>query len=280
MDALAQVHLPPSWSEAIAEAGTRRRVLVLGGTDMGKSAFIRTFLESPDEAARLIDLDPGQKMLGPPGAATLGTAERLARFIFLGSTSASNIGGIARAAAALAEAAEPFIVNTAGFVHGLGARLQALTVASVRPDLIVEIGDPATPPIVAAPNVPLVRLERSPMARTKSPAARAANRQAAFERALGGGSSLRLREAHVHPAPPALAFAPAKGALPVCALADADGRDMCIGVLQAHDEESAVVHAIEPPRPIALIRLGKMWAAPGGKRAWRLLEKLSPAWSA
>ena len=50
---------------------------------------------------------------------------------------------------------------------------------------------------------------------------------------------------------------------------------MCIGVLRGAGE----VEAPPPPRPVATVRLGKMWAEPreGG---WRLLEKLEPAWSA
>lgn len=248
---------------------------------MGKTSFIRALTAAMDEPLRLVDLDPGQKMIGPPGTASLGTPEELQRFIFLGSTSASNLRGIGLAAAELsAEAAEAgaFVVNTAGFVVGLGARLQAITVKAVAPDLIVEIGkDPAAAPIVAPPeSVPLLRLSRSPAARRKSPAVRASLRQEAFSEALRGAAPLRLEGTDFHPAPPAI---PVGEARPVCALADENGRAMCLGVLLGADEGAATVQAPPPPRPARLVRIGKTWAERKGGE-WRLLEKLSPAWAA
>lgn len=255
-----------------------RRIVVLGPTDAGKSTFIRAL--AGDTKAQLVDLDPGQKMIGPPGAAALGRLEpeSVEKMIFLGTTSASALGAIARAGAALAaEAKEPCIVNTAGFVRGLRARLQALTVAAIAPELIVEIGgDAAAPPTVQAEGVELIRLERSPLASRKSPAARAALRQAAFEKTLAAATTLRLQGIEFDPALPALAAMP--GAFPVCALANGRNVDMAIGILQPVDDGVTLVHAPTPARPVARIRLGKMWAAPDGKGGWRLLEKLSQAW--
>ena len=281
MDLAAEAHLPDDWREAIEAAQGRRRILVLGATDMGKTSFIRALADAIDEPLRLVDLDPGQKMLGPPGTASLGTLGELHRFIFLGSTSASNLRGIGLAAATLsAEAAEAgrFVVNTAGFVVGLGARLQVITAKAVAPDLIVEIGkDPAAAPIVAAPeSVALLRLARSPAARRKSPAVRARLRQEAFGAALAGAVALRLEKMNFHPAPPAVFEREVR---PVCALADEDGRDMCLGVLLGVEEGAATIEAPPPLRPPHLVRIGKMWAEPKGGE-WRLLDKLSPAWSA
>lgn len=259
-------------------------MIVLGATDVGKSTFIRVYLRSADESVRLIDLDPGQKMVGASGTASLGSLdpetgrERLDRFIFLGSTSASMLSAIARAAAALAVEAGTFIVNTSGFVRGLGARLQAMTVASVQPDLIVEIGGaPEAPPIVAAEGIETIRLEASPLARRKSPGARAALRQAAFDRALAGASLLALPRllTQVKPAPPAPFESEAR---PICSLADEAGADMEIGILEVFDEETLFIRARPPSRPPRLLRLGRMWAKPGGQGAWTLLEKLNPSW--
>jgi hypothetical protein len=219
-------------------------------------------------------------MLGAPGTASLGTIdaqgrERLEQFIFLGSTSATMFSAIASAAAALAERAGPFIVNTSGFVRGLGARLQAMTVASIAPDLIVEIADPEAPPIVTSTGVERIRLKPSPAARSKSTATRAAIRQAAFERALEGASLLTLPRPGIEPAPPAPFESEAR---PVCALADEAGADMEIGILEAFDPESLFVRSRTPARSPRLVRLGKMWAAPGN--GWKLLEKLGPSWCA
>jgi hypothetical protein len=195
-------------------------VIVLGATDVGKSTFIRASLVAVANDTRLIDLDPGQKMLGAPGTASLGWldgrgGERLDRFVFLGSTSATMFSAIASAAAALAERSGPFIVNTSGFVQGLGARLQAMTMASIAPDPKIE------------------------------------------------------------PAPPSPFLSDAR---PVCALADEAGADMEIGILEGSDEEGLFIRARAPARPPRLVRLGRMWAAPGN--GWKLLETLSPSWIA
>jgi hypothetical protein len=114
------------------------------------------------------------------------------------------------------------------------------------------------------------------VASRKSPAARAAIRQAAFERALSAASKLTLAGADILPGGPAFEAMP--GAFPVCSLAGNEGEDMAIGVLQAVEGGWPLVHAAAPDRPVARIRLGKMWAAPDGKGGWWLLEKLSQAW--
>lgn len=279
-----EAHLPPEWARAMA-AAANKRVLVLGATDVGKSSFIRAFLKRDGRESLLIDLDPGQKLIGPTGTASLGHLQspQPDAFIFLGSTSSSNIGAIARAGAALASQAgqASFVVNTSGFVAGLGARLQALTLAAVHPDLVVEIGqDPALPPIAAAHGVPLIRLTPSPAARRKSPAVRALLRQQALEHAMKGVAHFMLQNAGLvfFPAPPLFDAAPEPGARPVCALADEKGRDMCIGVVEAHETEVVHVHAPPPEAPASILRIGRMWAAPDGQGGWRLLQKLSPAW--
>jgi polynucleotide 5'-hydroxyl-kinase GRC3/NOL9 len=277
-----KVDLPPAWSKAIIDACASRRIVVLGATDMGKSTFIRAFLAHSGRAAMLIDLDLGQKMIGPPGTVALGRLEpaMVDRFIFIGSTSSNGISSIAQAAedlARIAGRAGPFIANTSGFVTGLGARLQAATVAALKPDLIVEIGSvPGAPPLVSvrSADIPVLRLERSPAARRKSPAARSRLRQQALEDVLRGARMLAMTGLHFDPAAPA---AWAGEARPICALADRAGVDRSYGILEAVEEECVRIRAVAPQRPIESIRLGRMWAEPkeGG---WRLLETLSPSW--
>ena len=80
------VTLPPSWAAAIAriEEGLVRRVLVLGETDVGKSTFIRAAVSAVSQVGAplpLIDLDPGQKMIGSPGTAALGSETGVERAI-------------------------------------------------------------------------------------------------------------------------------------------------------------------------------------------------------
>ena len=217
------LHLPPEWRDALARAGGCRRVLVLGATDMGKTSFIRAFFDRAGGDARLIDLDPGQKMIGAPGTVTRGRPERVERLVFIGTTSASALSAIAT---------------------GRG--------------------------------VPIIRLERSPLARPKSPAARAALRQAAFDQELDGAATLAIEAAAIEPGPLAPWASPAR---PVCSLADADGHDLAVGILQGAEGETLSVYTRGSTAEVRLVRLGKMWAEPkeGG---WRLLERLSPSWGA
>lgn len=273
------------WEQALARAAGAARLLVLGATDAGKSSFILELLRRSGGRAAVIDLDPGQKMFGPPGTVGLAFAEggappRPDRYIWVGTTSASAIGAIARGAATLvaAAAAEAVILNTAGFVRGLGLRLQLATVAAARPTLILAIGeDEGLAPILAgASAVPALRIPASPHARRKTPAARAAVRQAAFAEALIGAQTRTFADLRLEPGD-ALAFE--ASARPVCALADSDGEDMAIGVLLGTEEGHVRVHSPRPPRPPAFLRLGKIWAEPAAD-GWKLLERLSPAWAA
>jgi hypothetical protein len=248
-------------------------VAVVGPTDVGKSTFIQALAERAPERC-IVDLDPGQKMIGPPGTATLGRVlpeRRLDRLIFHGSTAIGSFRALAEAAATLAAGAERgFIVNTSGYVHGPGARMQAMVLDALAPDLIVSIGTPpALEPVLAGR--PSLRIARSELARRKSPTARAAVRQAAFDEALLGAEPLELEGAAFEPGPP---LPLADEARPICALADDEGEDMLLGVLTS--VEPLVVHALPPPRPPRHVRLGKMWAAPSPS-GWTLLDRLVPA---
>jgi polynucleotide 5'-kinase involved in rRNA processing len=273
--------LPAEWEAALAYAPGQpaQRIVVIGATDTGKSSFIRALALRRPELA-LVDLDPGQKMVGPPGTASRGRIDPetamplLDRFIFLGTTSASALGAIARAAAMLTEGPAPLVVNTAGFVKGLGARLQALTIRSVRPDLIVALGEGLEPILEAFPAIPTLALPRPEAARRKSPAARTALRQAAFEEALRGGAVREVAaDVALEPGPP-LALSGERR--PVCALADAAGEDMALGILETADPPRVFTSATGP---IARIRLGRMWAHPS-PAGWKLQEKLAPSWQA
>jgi hypothetical protein len=91
---------------------------------------------------------------------------------------------------------------------------------------------------------------------------------------LCGSAPVEILGITIDPGPPVFAA----GTYPVCALVDAEGNDMAIGILRAAEEGSVLVDAPPLARPINQLRLGKMWAAPDGKGGWRLLEQLQPAW--
>ena len=265
--------LPPTWEEALSRAAGARRVAVLGPTDVGKSTFLHA-LAARRPGLALIDLDPGQKMVGPPGTASLGRIApepALERFIFLGSTAVGSFRALAEAGADLARSApEGFAVNTSGYVAGPGARMQAMTLGALAPDLLVSVGAGAALDPVLAPYA-AVRLDRSPYASRKSPARRRAVRQAAFQEALAGAEALALPgDVRFAPAPPGVFEGLDR---PVCALTDEEGKDMAIAVLLS----PGAAIARPPPRAVRTVRLGKMWAAPG-EDGWSLLERLAPAW--
>jgi polynucleotide 5'-hydroxyl-kinase GRC3/NOL9 len=269
----APLDLPSEWLDALDEAQDCARVAVVGPTDAGKSSFILALAERRPERC-VIDLDPGQKMIGPPGTASLGRVApepRLERFVFLGSTTAVSFRALAEAAAVLAGTARRgFIVNTSGYVTGPGPRMQAIALAALRPQLVVAIAaEPELEPAIAP--WPSVRLRRSPLAAAKTQVNRAASRQAAFAQALEGAETIRLASPGFEPAP----LGPLEGRIrPLCSLADSAGQDMEIAVLTGAEGE---VYARRPKRPVAALRLGKMWAEPGAD-GWKLVERLAPAW--
>jgi hypothetical protein len=265
--------VPEDWSEAIGALDKCRRILVLGATDVGKTTFIKK-LASARAKLMLIDLDPGQKMIGPPGTLGFGAIDMLERFRFVGNTSASSLSAIWHGAEALSRTRRSFVVNTAGFIRGIGARLQAGTIAAVKPDAIVLIGeaDGLDPVLAAHGHLPPLRLRPSPFARRKSAGERRRLRQAAFEAALQGAEPIILSNALLAPGPPR----PYEGAArPVCAVADGE-RDVAYGLLVG--TEPVTLLARPPVGAAAVVRLGKMRAEPGEGGGWRLLDTLSPCW--
>jgi polynucleotide 5'-kinase involved in rRNA processing len=274
--------LPPEWIAALARAGAARTILVLGPTDAGKSSFIRALAERRPGLC-LLDLDPGQKMVGPPGTASLGSllpAPKLERFVFLGSTAIGSFRQLLAAAARLLPAARgrPLVVNTSGYVAGPGARLQLLTLETLRPDLVVAIAlaGPLAGAVEKVAGPRLVRLARAAAARRKSEGRRRAIRRQGLADALAGAEDWSVPPGAIlfEPAPP-LPF-PADR-LPVCALADEAGEDMELGVLCADSAEEVLLWSRRPARPVARLRLGRMWASRRDGEIL-LLDALAPSW--
>lgn len=281
MDAPALIEPCAAWCAALDRAAAASRTIVIGAADAGKSSFVLAAMAGQLRGLALLDLDPGQKMIGAPGTISLGRYDADARrllleaFVFVRTTSAARFGATTEAAEALAAGAGAFIANTAGFTTGPGTWLQVQTIAALKPDLIVAIGEGLEPILGAHPAVPAVRIARSPLAVRKSPSTRAAIRQAAFAYALAGASRFSL-DATIG-IEPGLPTPFVNAARPVCALADERG-DMAICVLERCGGGELIVHAPAPPRPVRTIRLGSMWAESraGG---WALLDRLTPAWA-
>jgi len=280
----ADLDLPDGWRGALARIAGEgyRRVMVIGGTDLGKSRFVDALLaawSAEGRSAWLVDADPGQKMIGPPGTASLGrcaagelTLEGLA---FVGTTSAAAIAPLAKATRDVAaRAGAPVAINTSGLVRGPGVGLKLAKIAAADPDLLVAIATGGElEPILGRAGLPTIRLAPSPAARRKTAGERAARRRLAFASHL---ADARPAELVASPAGrPTLCLAD-RAARPLCAAVDRDGVDMALGTV-AGDDEGRVRLAVPPtPRPIAAIRLGAMWARQS-EAGWILLDTLLPA---
>lgn len=281
--------LPRDWADALAAlvAARARRVLIVGPTDVGKSRFALALLAAwaaAGEAGLLLDADPGQKMVGPPGAVTLGDYDALGRPIleglhFVGTTSAAAIGAIVDGAGRLARRAgdRPVAINSSGLVVGPGVPLSLRTIASAAVDRIVAIAPPAElHQALAASGVPMILLAKPAAAHRKGRGERTRRRRAAFEEYLRAAAPLSLPRYQVRLAVPLTTCLTSPEARPVCALTDAAGTDMALGILDAVDDEAIHVAAPPMPGPVASVRLGALWAWPVPS-GWALVDEQLPA---
>jgi|SRR5579872_4825585 len=201
----------PEWEAAIAQIAEEEGiVLLLGGTDAGKTTFCSLLTNAVLGAGRsvaVLDGDIGQSEIGPPGCVGLGYPAAPLRALsdvppaalaFVGATAPR--GNLLEHAAALrlladaARAAQPdlLIVDTTGFLQGQSAlRLKHAKLALLAPDHVVALQrrhecEPALAPLKYRENV---RIHRLPVPRVivpKSPAFRAQRRAGRFARYFEG----------------------------------------------------------------------------------------------
>jgi polynucleotide 5'-hydroxyl-kinase GRC3/NOL9 len=128
----------PEWEETLAAiASGEGTVVLLGGTDVGKTTFARLLVNRLAESGApcaLLDADVGQSEIGPPACVGLALVESPVASLcdltpralaFVGHTSPQrhlpeHIAAVRR----LADLAAPYrlIVDTSGYLHGPGAR--------------------------------------------------------------------------------------------------------------------------------------------------------------
>ncbi len=154
---LANLDIPRAWEEV----GTRflesgGAVLALGAPDTGKSTLSRYLVSRAYAAGRpvgLVDLDLGQSHLGPPGCLGLGLFPprppgegglHPEGLYFIGQTSPLgailevSVGCRVLADQAAGRGATRVVVNTSGFIQGLGAlRLKRAQVELLHPALVL-----------------------------------------------------------------------------------------------------------------------------------------------
>ncbi len=190
----------PTVETALSEGGS---VLLIGGMDVGKTTLTRLLVNRAVAAGRrvaLLDTDPGQSEIGPPGCiglafaeASVGALSDLApqALAFVGNTSpASHLlehaAGTARLAALAGD--RMLVVDTCGYIQGGGARrLHQIEFDLLQPAHVIALQrtgelEPILAPLrhrtgcrVHTPPIPAAITRKSPSLRTQRRAMRFAS---------------------------------------------------------------------------------------------------------
>jgi polynucleotide 5'-hydroxyl-kinase GRC3/NOL9 len=190
--------IPSSWDWSATQIlhHAWRKILVIGAVDRGKSTychFLSQRLLAAGATVAVVDADVGQKDIGPPTVITLGYAQpdvaltqvQPAAWYFVGAVSPAGhllpavIG--TRQLVDVARASH-VIVNTTGFVHGLGRVLKGYKIDAVQPDVMVAIarGHELSALLTPYRHHRTLRITPSPHAMVKTPQQRQSNREKAF----------------------------------------------------------------------------------------------------
>lgn len=186
----------PDWEGVRDELLELRGVaILLGTTDCGKSTLARHLIRELINrrlTAALVDADIGQSALGLPGTVSLKSfrtpAElesfRYDRMSFVGTVNPAHIisllvAATGRMTALARRTADITLIDTTGLVAGnLGKALKLAKIREVRPELVIAIQHrDELEHILPLLEIPVRLLKPSPMARTRSPEARAAYRR-------------------------------------------------------------------------------------------------------
>ena len=190
----------PRWWKRSAEKILKnrwRKILVVGATDCGKSAYCgflcRTLCAAGFPVA-FVDADVGQKDVGPPATISLALLEGEVEFSNIQSEKLYFVGGTSPrgrmlpmivGTRKLVDAADaPFLViDTTGLVHGPGRVLKAFQIDSIQPDAIVciERHEELEPLVRSFRTHNIIRIRASRRAVSKSGQARIAARKRLFK---------------------------------------------------------------------------------------------------
>ncbi len=202
--------IPSAW-ERSAQLILRQRwrlLLVLGATDRGKSTYCHYLsqqLLAAGASVALVDADVGQKDIGPPATITLGypkvapekTLLSPAAWYFVGAVSpARHLLPVVLGSKLLVERARAtyVIVNTTGFVQGVGRILQSYQIDALQPDAIIALEQRRELSALLTPyrHCRILRLAPSPQASSKTPQQRRDARQRAFQAYFAAAQDLVL----------------------------------------------------------------------------------------
>lgn len=267
-------------------------VLFIGGIDAGKSTLARAvaaFALRLGRSVAYLDVDLGQKTVGPPGAVALKrlasaddlTLERLAvadAIAFVGATSPQGhllplMTGMARLhARALEEGADLVVVDTSGMVSGIyGQLVKYHKVELLRPDLVVGLQrggelEPLLGVIERFFSVDVVSVGVHPSVVSTSVEQRAEHRRQSMERYFEGTlSRFRIRPTVFMPTLPPLFDLRQLDRLLV-GLSDGAGGYTGMGYLEhlpAEDALRLISPVADPPKALRLgsVRLEETYRA-------------------
>lgn len=215
--------------EVVLSGGKHCKVMLIGGTDTGKTFLVRRLAGELARAGRrvgVLDFDLGQSTVGPPGCLGLQLPWEEdddplfpSAMVFLGFLSpAFDVGSVIEAGLRLERRAaeegyEVLIIDTSGMVEGgLAGLLKRCKVRALHPDLLVVLDrEGETEHILRSLEETsygkMVRIPPSPEARRRNREERAAYRRELFRRYFEGGHELilDLRGVEVVPSSPRLA---------------------------------------------------------------------------
>lgn len=241
--------------------------MVVGGTDAGKTTLVWWLvreLGARGATVGLVDADVGQSRIGPPGTVGwLKSPADEAGFYFVGCTSpAQRPSSVLKATTEALEAVagcEWTLLDTTGYIRGeLGVALKGAKIKRLLPVHVVMLGDDPDLAQVAAPwqsdgRVSFHALARPARASEKTAEQRTDWRREAFRQALAGSNLRWIEEAQaqwLHAPDRALFSAPGASQASLRGLllgfGDADGRGLCLGLLQSVDFGACKLLALCP----------------------------------
>lgn len=277
----ARLSVEEAYERLLSSPGT---VFLLGGIDTGKTTFGIELLRRAADAgipAAMVDSDIGQSVVGPPttvGLRLCGPGAEVTReslrpadaLAFVGSVSPqghmlSLVTGTARLTGrARAEGCRLIVVDTTGYVSGLGAQiLKFHKLSMVQPDFVMafERGGELEPLVGVAQRftpAEVIELAVPPEVVARSVEERVAFREAQFAAYFAGGvSRWRIKPTVFFPTLPP-GFDPALLDSLVVGVEDGKGSCTGIGVLE-YDSAEDILRMVSPvSEGVRGLRLGSI----------------------
>lgn len=271
--------VPDEWERLNLE-GLRGVLLVVGGTDVGKSTFTRYLYarlqrERPDEALAFVDGDPGQSRFGPPTTLTLvpGPLPESgfppvppARRYFIGSTTPSghllpSLVGAARLAAAAGEAT--VVYDTSGMIapSAGGLALKSAKIELLRPAAVIAIQQESELQALLVPlrrsrRTQVISLRPAPEVRRRSREVRRRSRAGQFAAYFASAGLLKVDWTRL-----AIFPRPQFSLGRLAALEDREGFTLALGIVVNVDRESrraSLYTPLDTLEGVNALRLGDM----------------------